>query len=140
MGRKKQPLKPGPPSQPLPAQGKGGRKRTPTSAFDPAAGAAIAAALEPEKTFTVEKLVASRLKSGVKEYLVRWEGYGDKHDSWEPMENLSNLVEEMAAFLCGFQLRLMGHCAWQQSTGSGFGGRGALDEFGRAVNRAALSS
>ena len=80
------------------AQGKGGRKRTPTSAFDPAAGAAIAAALEPEKTFTVEKLVASRLKSGVKEYLVRWEGYGDKHDSWEPMENLSNLVEEMAAF------------------------------------------
>ena len=68
MGRKKQPLKPGPPSQPLRAQGKGGRKRIPTSAFDPAAGAAIAAALEPEKTFTVEKLVASRLKSGVKEY------------------------------------------------------------------------
>ena len=67
MGRKKQPLKPGPPSQPLRAQGKGGRKRIPTSAFDPAAGAAIAAALEPEKTFTVEKLVASRLKSGVKE-------------------------------------------------------------------------
>ena len=98
MGRKKQPLKPGPPSQPLRAQGKGGRKRIPTSAFDPAAGAAIAATLEPEKTFTVEKLVASRLKSGVKEYLVRWEGYGDKHDSWEPMENLSNLVEEMAAF------------------------------------------
>ena len=27
MGRKKQPLKPGPPSQPLRAQGKGGRKR-----------------------------------------------------------------------------------------------------------------
>ena len=93
MGRKKQPLKPGPPSQPLRAQGKGGRKRTPTSPFDPAAGAAIAAALEPEKTFTVEKLVASRLKSGVKNT-----GYGDKHDSWEPMENLSNLVEEMAAF------------------------------------------
>ena len=42
MGRKKQPLKPGPPSQPLRAQGKGGRKRIPTSAFDPAAGAAIA--------------------------------------------------------------------------------------------------
>ena len=48
MGRKKQPLKPGARlrgsggqarrRKPLPAQGQGGRKRTPTSAFDPAAG------------------------------------------------------------------------------------------------------
>ena len=32
--------------KPLPAQGQGGRKRTPTSAFDPAAGADL---YEPEK-------------------------------------------------------------------------------------------
>lgn len=59
---------------------------------------AIEAALHPEKTYTVEKLLASRLAGGKKEYLVRWEGYTEKHDSWEPMENLSNLVNEMAAF------------------------------------------
>ena len=46
MGRKKQPLKPGPPSQPLPAQGKGACKRTPASSFDPAAGKDT---YEPEK-------------------------------------------------------------------------------------------
>ena len=50
MGRKKQPLKPGPPSQPLPAQGKGACKRTPASSFDPAAG---------KDTYEPEKIVGS---------------------------------------------------------------------------------
>lgn len=59
---------------------------------------AIEKAMEPEKVYNVEKLIASRLQGGVKQYLVRWEGYTEKHDSWEPMENLSNLVQEMAAF------------------------------------------
>ena len=59
---------------------------------------AIEKALEPEKVYNVEKLLASRLAGGVKQYLVRWEGYDSKHDSWEPMQNLSNLVAEMAAF------------------------------------------
>ena len=54
--------------------------------------------IQKEKTYTVEKLLASRLADGKKEYLVRWEGYTEKHDSWEPIENLSNLVNEMAAF------------------------------------------
>ena len=58
----------------------------------------LEAALRPDKTFNVEKLLATRLKSGKKEYLVSWEGYDSKHDSWEYVENLANLVEEMAAF------------------------------------------
>ena len=37
-GRKAKAVTPAPPSKPLPAQGRGGHKRTPTSAFDPAAG------------------------------------------------------------------------------------------------------
>ena len=45
-GRKREAAKPGPPSKALPAQGKGPQKRTPSSAYDPAAGADI---YEPEK-------------------------------------------------------------------------------------------
>ena len=63
----------------------------------PALGA-LEAALDPGKTFNVEKILATRLKSGMKEFLVRWQGYDEKHDSWEPVENLANLVEEMARF------------------------------------------
>ena len=45
-GKKKHTHQAQPPSKPLPAQGSGFRKRTPSSAFDPAAGADI---YEPEK-------------------------------------------------------------------------------------------
>ena len=58
----------------------------------------IEEALQPEKVYEVETLLASQLKSGKKEYLVRWKGYAAKHNTWEPMENLSNLVTEMASF------------------------------------------
>ena len=85
MGRKKQPLKPGPPSQPLPAQGKGGRKRTPTSAFDPAAGADL---YEPEK------IVGERQKNmgGGKyetQWEVKWKDWDKKHNTYEPIKNLA---------------------------------------------------
>ena len=86
MGRKKQPLKPGPPSQPLPAQGKGGRKRTPTSAFDPAAGADL---YEPEK------IVGERQKNmGGGKYETQWEV--KKHNTYEPIKNLAG-CEDMIA-------------------------------------------
>ena len=73
----------------------------PKPAAKKAAGPALTTieqALQPEKTYNVEKLLASRLVGGAKQYLVRWEGFNEKHDTREPMENLSNLVEEMAAF------------------------------------------
>ena len=74
-------------------------KTTPAAAKK--AGPALSAieqAMQPEKTFEVEKLIASRLVGGHKEYLVRWQGYESNFDTWEPMTNLSNLVQKIAAF------------------------------------------
>ena len=68
------------PPETLKAQGTGGKKRTPTSAFDPAAGASI---YEPEK------IVAERLARGVTQYMVKWAGYDTKDNTWEPIENLA---------------------------------------------------
>eukprot|EP00966_Prymnesium_polylepis_P118072 2730228-Prymnesium_polylepis.1 len=84
--RKKAPA----PANPLPAQGKGQKKRTPQSAFDPAAGNDI---YEPEK------VVAQRIaKGGITQYHTKWVGYESKHNTWEPIENLAGYEDMIADF------------------------------------------
>lgn len=43
---------------------------------------------EPEE-YTVEKIIDSRINAhGVKEYFLKWIGYDDKDNTWEPEDNL----------------------------------------------------
>ena len=46
--------------------------------------------------YTVEKLTGRRVKNKRVQYLVRWQGYGPKDDSWEDERNIldRNLIEE----------------------------------------------
>ncbi|KAF7273788.1 chromobox protein homolog 5-like [Rhynchophorus ferrugineus] len=43
---------------------------------------------EPAEEYVVEKIIDCRIKSGVKEYLLKWIGYDDKDNTWEPESNL----------------------------------------------------
>ncbi|KFD52162.1 chromo' (CHRromatin Organization MOdifier) domain protein [Trichuris suis] len=38
--------------------------------------------------FTVERIVDRRIVDGRLEYLLKWDGYSEDENSWEPMENL----------------------------------------------------
>merc|ERR1711990_509859 len=44
--------------------------------------------MSDEENYEVEDIVNHRHKKGKVEYLIRWKGYTDKDDTWEPEENL----------------------------------------------------
>ena len=45
---------------------------------------------EPQVEYPLEGILAERVIAGVREYLVKWEGYPDERCTWEPEENFQN--------------------------------------------------
>ncbi|KAK3277620.1 hypothetical protein CYMTET_14389 [Cymbomonas tetramitiformis] len=78
----------------LPALGKGPIKRTPRHEFDHRDNA--------ENIYDVECIIAERSVKvnglTVEEWLIRWKGCSDSHDTWEPIENLAGLEDDIAQF------------------------------------------
>jgi len=57
---------------------------------------------EEEEEFIVEKILKKRRKAngnGKYEYLLKWQGYDDSHNTWEPKENMDceEMLEEFEA-------------------------------------------
>lgn len=52
--------------------------------------------------FVVEKICGKRFNHGRPELLVKWMGFPDQDNSWEPLENLGNCIE----MVCDFEAEL----------------------------------
>ena len=48
------------------------------------------------KEWIVEQIIDKRINKGKVEYLLKWQGFNDDHNTWEPISNLSciDLIEE----------------------------------------------
>ena len=48
---------------------------------------------EDDEMYVVEKILKERTRNGKKQYLVRWRNYPPAFDSWEPAENVQDVLE-----------------------------------------------
>ena len=44
------------------------------------------------------QVLAKRTRKGVLQYKVRWKNYGEEADTWEPLDNLDNAVDQIKAY------------------------------------------
>ena len=54
--------------------------------------------VDGEEEYEVDRILDSRRYRNQLQYLVRWKGYGEGKDSWEPAKNLDNAPEAVADF------------------------------------------
>ena len=54
--------------------------------------------IDGEEEYLVEEILDSRMWCWKLQYLVKWEGYGIEHNTWEYSDNLNNAAEAVAEF------------------------------------------
>ncbi|RWS22915.1 Chromobox-like protein 3 [Leptotrombidium deliense] len=53
---------------------------------------------ETEPDYKIERILDKRVRGGNVEYFLKWEGYDESHNSWEPQQNLTDADHLIAMF------------------------------------------
>ncbi|XP_016992821.2 chromo domain-containing protein rhino-like [Drosophila takahashii] len=70
----------------------------PEKPCDSAAAEASATSAPDCNVYVVEKIVGKRLKGGRLQYLVKWLGFSDEENTWEPLEGVIHCCDLLADF------------------------------------------
>jgi hypothetical protein len=65
----------------------------------------VALEVDGEDEYEVEKILGARKRKGIRQYLVKWKGYPENYDQWEPEENLGNAEELVREYWKGAKRR-----------------------------------
>jgi hypothetical protein len=55
--------------------------------------------MEKSRYYEVDSIVGKKDHKGKTYYKVRWVGYGQKDDTWEPEENLKNCEDAITTYM-----------------------------------------
>ena len=75
-----------PKKSPVKRRAPGTRQRKQTQRLDPSQ----ISEKKRFKEYELDKIVADRIRKGKQEFKVRWKGYKDEDDTWEPYQNIKN--------------------------------------------------
>ena len=53
---------------------------------------------EEQGEYKVEAILQKRRQAGKTQYLIKWEGYDESDNTWEPIENLAGCEDMIADF------------------------------------------
>ena len=74
------------------------RKKKQTQKYAPVVKQPTKKPKAPEPVYEVEGITGRRKRKGKLEYKVKWKGYADSKNTWEPVKNLSSAMKLVGAY------------------------------------------
>ncbi|MED6194682.1 La ribonucleoprotein [Stylosanthes scabra] len=70
---------------------------------------------DDDEEYEVEAILRKRIREGEPEYLIKWAGWSETANSWEPLENLEKMLDYVHEFDGSMKSRVSGNLKKNES-------------------------